>query len=54
MIVTIYFEEDYKKLVSGEKKHFGPKKGYFGQSGPRNGPPSSQTGTYRKTKGIQS
>ena len=33
---------------------FGPKKGHFGQSGPRNGPPSGQTAIYRKTEGIQS
>ena len=33
---------------------FGPKKAHFGQSGPKNGPPSGQTATYRKTKGIQS
>ena len=33
---------------------FGLKKGSFGQSGPENSPPSSQMGTYRKTKGIQS
>ena len=33
---------------------FGPQKGHFGQSGPRNGPPGGQTATYRKTKGIQS
>ena len=31
-----------------------PKKGHFGQSGPKNGPPSGQTATYRKTKVIQS
>ena len=30
------------------------KKGLFGPFLPENGPPSSQTGTYRKTKGIQS
>ena len=33
---------------------FSPKKGHFGQSGPENGPPSSPTGTYKKTEGIQS
>ena len=33
---------------------FSPKKGHFGQSGPENGPPSAQTGTYQKTEGIQS
>ena len=32
----------------------GHKKGHFWQSGPENGPPSSRTGTYRKTEGIQS
>ena len=44
-----------KKLVSGQKNSiFGPQKGHFGQLGPQNGPPSGQTGTYRKTEGIQS
>ena len=53
MIKTIYF--DHKKMVSGQKNSiFGPQKGHFGQSGPRNGPPSGQTATYQKTKGIQS
>ena len=33
---------------------FGPQKGHFGQSGPRNGPPGGQTATYQKTEGIQS
>ena len=33
---------------------FGPKKGHFGQSVPKNGPPSGQTATYRKIEGIQS
>ena len=33
---------------------FVPKLGNFGQSGPYNGPPSSQMGTYRKTEAIQS
>merc|ERR1739846_277096 len=48
-------EDVDKKLISGQKKPtFGPKKGHFGQSGPRNGPPSGQTATYRKTEGIQS
>ena len=55
MIITIYFEADHKKLVSSQKSSiFGPQKGHFGQSGPRNGPPSGQTATYQKTKGIQS
>merc|ERR1712020_574228 len=45
----------HKKLISGPKNSiFGPKKGHFGQSVPKNGPPSGQTATYRKTKGIQS
>ena len=55
MIITIYFEADHKKLVSSQKSSiFGPQKGHFGQSGPWNGPPSGQTTTYQKTKGIQS
>ena len=55
MIVTIYFEVDHKKTGFGPKNSiFGPQKGQFGQLGPQNGPPSSQTGTYRKTEGIQS
>ena len=55
MIVTIYFEADHKKNGFGPKNSiFGPQKGHFGQSGPRNGPPSGQTTTYRKTEGIQS
>ena len=55
MIRTIYFEADHKKLVSSQKSSiFGPQKGHFVQSGPRNGPPSGQTATYQKTKGIQS
>ena len=55
MIITIYFEADHKKLVSSQKSSiFGPQKGHFVQSGPRNGPPSGQTATYQKTKGIQS
>ena len=33
---------------------FGPKKGHFGQLGPRNGTPSGQTAIYRKTEVIQS
>ena len=44
-----------QKMDSGPKNStFGPKKAHFGQSGPKNGPPSGQTATYRKTKGIQS
>ena len=55
MIITIYFEADHKKLVSSQKSSiFGPQKGHFGQSGPRNGPPGGQTATYQKTEGIQS
>ena len=55
MIITIYFEADHKKLVSSQKSSiFGPQKGHFVQSGPRNGPPNGQTATYQKTKGIQS
>ena len=56
MIITIYFEADHKKTVSGQKKPsiFGPQKGHFGQSGPRNDRPSGQTATYQKTEGIQS
>ena len=33
---------------------FGPKNGHFKQSVPKNGPPSGQTATYRKTEVIQS
>ena len=55
MIIKIYFEADHKNMVSGQKNSiFGPQKGHFGQLGPRNGLPSAQTGTYRKTEGIQS
>ena len=55
MMVTVFFEAVHKKLISGQKNSvFGPKKGHFGQSVPKNGPPSGQTATYRKTKGIQS
>ena len=55
MIRTIYFEADHKKLVSSQKSSiFGPQKGHFVQSGPRNGPPNGQTATYQKTNGIQS
>ena len=44
-----------QKMDFGPKNStFGPKKAHFGQSGPKNGPPSGQTATYRKTKGIQS
>ena len=54
MMVTKKLEDVDKKLISGQKPTFWPKKGHFGQSGPRNGPPSGQTTIYRKTKGIQS
>merc|ERR1739842_238675 len=54
MMVTKKLEDVDKKLISGQKNTFGPKKGHFGQSGPKNGPPSGQTATYRKTKVIQS
>ena len=43
-----------KNWFLAKKPTFGPKKGHFGQSGPKNGPPSGQTATYRKTKVIQS
>ena len=44
-----------QKMDFGPKNStFGPKKAHFGQSGPKNGLPSGQTATYRKTKGIQS
>ena len=33
---------------------FEPQKGHFGQSGPKNGPPSGRTASYRKTEVIQS
>ena len=36
-----------QKIILGRKQH-------FGQSGPRDDPPSGQTATYRKTEGIQS
>ena len=45
----------FMRVNEGQKKSiFGPQKGHFGQLGPQNGPPSGQTGTYRKTEGIQS
>ena len=48
-------EDAHKKMDFGPKNStFGPKKAHFGQSGPKNGLPSGQTATYRKTKGIQS
>ena len=55
MMVTKKLEDVHKRLKSGQKNiTFGPKKGHFGQSVTRNGPPSGQTATYRKTEGIQS
>ena len=54
MMVTKKLEDVDKKLISGQKPTFGPKKGHFGQSVPKNDPPSGQTATYRKTKVIQS
>merc|ERR1712015_303967 len=55
MIVTIYFEADHKKIDFRPKNSvFGPQKGHFGQSVPKNSPPSGQTATYWKTNGIQS
>ena len=46
--------ETTKKWFRAKNSIFGPQKGHFGQSGPRNGPPAGQTATYRKTEGIQS
>merc|ERR1711860_418268 len=43
-----------KKWFRAKNSIFGPQKGHFGQSGPRNGPPSGQMATYRKTEVIQS
>ena len=42
------------KLRAPPKSIIGPNKGHFGHLGPKNSPPSSQTGIYRKTKGTQS
>merc|ERR1712218_353624 len=54
-MVTIFLRLSTKNLFPAKKNTiFGPKKGHFGQSVPKNGPPSGQTATYRKTKGIQS
>ena len=47
MIVTIFFKSGHKKWIQA-------KNSVFRQSGPRNGLPSGQTTTYRKTEGIQS
>ena len=55
MVVAKHFGECPKKNYFGPKNStLGLKKGHFGQSGPWNSPPSNQTVTYRKTKGIQS
>ena len=43
-----------KKIIFGHFCIFGLVKGHFGLLGPKNGPPSGQTATYRKTEGIQS
>ena len=43
-----------KNWFRAENSTFAPKKGHFGQSVQKNGPPSGQTATYRKTKDIQS
>merc|ERR1711911_504397 len=43
-----------KKCFWAKNSIFGPQKGHFGQSGPRNDPPGGQTATYRKTEGIKS
>ena len=51
----LVLEADHKKIGFKPKNSiFGPQKGHFGQSGPRNGTPSGQTATYQQTKGIQS
>ena len=42
------------KNIFGHFCMFGLVKGHFGLLGPKNGPPSGQTATYRKTEGIQS
>ena len=44
----------HKKWFRAKNSIFGPQKGHFGQSGPRNGPSGGQTATYQKTEGIQS
>ena len=54
MLVSEKLEDLHKKMILGRKQHFWAQKGHFGQPGPRNGPPSGQTATYRKTEGIQS
>ena len=41
-------------LLGPKNTIFSPKRGYFGQSGPENGPLSGPTGTYKKTEGIHS
>ena len=65
MIIIVFYVSryDYNNLFWGwpqkngygpKNSIFGPQKGHFGQSGPRNGPPGGQTATYRKTEGNQS
>ena len=54
MMVTQKLEDLHREMILSQNSTFGPKKGHFGPSGPRNGPPSGQTATYRKTEGIQS
>ena len=54
MIVLKKLGDLHKKMILVRKQHFWAQKGHFGQSGPRNGPPSGQTATYRITEGIQS
>ena len=54
MMVRKKLEDLHKQIFWAENSTFGPKKGHFGQSGPRNDPPSGQTATYQKTEGIQS
>ena len=54
MVEPIFLEGTPKKLDVRAKNCFlGQKKGYFGWLGPKNGPQSSQMGTYLKYKGIQ-
>ena len=54
-MVTKNLEDVSKKMEFCPKNCiFCLKKSSFGQSGPENSPPSSQMGTYWKTKGIQS
>ena len=48
------FNESPKKIILGHFCIFGLVIGHFGLLGPKNGAPSSQTDTYRKTEGIES